>query len=191
MVLKQGLLAAAGAVAVGMSCADAAEAASFGFSFSNENGQVNGIVEGTIELPDGDGVFAATSVVVTSAPAALGYTLPEDFLGGNYPAINLNRFEVSGGAIVSVLFSAINPGQEGLVLLFNTPASLPPYSALNSVGSNDITSGVWDINSNTVQFTSLDTPSVPEPVSLLSLFALAGVAAGTALQKQQAASANA
>ncbi|MGK7947173.1 MAG: PEP-CTERM sorting domain-containing protein, partial [Microcystaceae cyanobacterium] len=58
--------------------AQSAQAATFNFSFSNEDGSVPGTVEGTIELPDGDGTFAASSIFVNSAPAALGYTLPFD-----------------------------------------------------------------------------------------------------------------
>ncbi|MGB5596147.1 MAG: hypothetical protein WBM62_19225 [Crocosphaera sp.] len=64
------------AAATVVGSANVANAATFGFSFSNVDGPVNGTVEGTIELPDGDGTFAATSVFVTSAPAALGYTTP-------------------------------------------------------------------------------------------------------------------
>ncbi|MBC1194917.1 PEP-CTERM sorting domain-containing protein, partial [Microcystis aeruginosa BLCCF158] len=44
------------------------------------DGPVSGTVSGTIELPDAalttDGIYAATALSVTSAPAALGYTLP-------------------------------------------------------------------------------------------------------------------
>ena len=57
-------------VATVLGTADVANAATFTFSFSNEDGIVNGAVSGTIQLPDGD--FSnqpATSIVVNSAPA--------------------------------------------------------------------------------------------------------------------------
>ena len=42
------------------------QAATFTFDFSNVNGAVSGEVSGTIVLPDGNGTFAATSVMIDS-----------------------------------------------------------------------------------------------------------------------------
>ena len=67
---------AASTVITVMGAFDVANAATFNFSFSNEDGAVPGTVEGTIELPDGYGIFAASNLTVTSAPVALGFTLP-------------------------------------------------------------------------------------------------------------------
>ncbi|MFM7713952.1 MAG: PEP-CTERM sorting domain-containing protein, partial [Microcystis sp.] len=61
--------------------AQSASAATFNFSFSNVQGPVSGTVQGTLTLPDGDGTnLAATSLIVNSAPAAPGYTLPFNVL---------------------------------------------------------------------------------------------------------------
>jgi hypothetical protein len=79
---------AASVVVTVMGAFDVANAATLTFSFMNEEGPVAGTVEGEIELPDEDGTFAATAVTITSAPAALGYTLPIDALGGNAPLAN-------------------------------------------------------------------------------------------------------
>ena len=80
--------------------APVASAATFNFSFSNVTGPVNGTVQGTLTLPDGDGTNAATSLIVTSAPAALGYTLPFDVMA-NLTNLLSNSFTVSGGVITA------------------------------------------------------------------------------------------
>ena len=80
--------------------AHVAQAATFNFSFSNVDGPVSGTVQGTIGLPDGNGTFAATLVIVTSAPAALGYTFPYNVLA-DLTSIFANSFTLSGGAIIA------------------------------------------------------------------------------------------
>ncbi len=77
-----------------------AEAATYTFSFSNEDGAVPGDVSGTIVLPNGDGTFAATSVVVDAFPAALNLGTPPIIAG----LFEENSFTVSAGNITSGAF---------------------------------------------------------------------------------------
>ncbi|MEA5508410.1 PEP-CTERM sorting domain-containing protein [Crocosphaera sp. UHCC 0190] len=154
--------------------ANVANAATFGFSFSNVNGAVNGIVEGTIELPDGDGTFAATSVFVTSAPAALGYTTPFDVLA-NFPSVNANSFTVAGGTIDALNSSFLaRSATEALVLNFPGVGTF-----LNVVGTASTLSGVNDSNSSTLTYSA-----VPEPLTILG--AGAAISFGTAFKRKLA-----
>ncbi|MCZ8250449.1 MULTISPECIES: PEP-CTERM sorting domain-containing protein [unclassified Microcystis] len=146
--------------------APVASAATFNFSFSNVTGPVNGTVQGTLTLPDGDGTnLAATSLIVTSAPAALGYTLPFDVLA-NFTFVFGNSFTVSGGVITASSFAAEN-STEALTLNF-LPGSVG--NLFSVAGAGDGFSGVVDVNSTTLTFTP-----VPEPATVLGLLSVAGV----------------
>ncbi len=61
--MKKTLIAAAFGLSLAM---PQAEAALFNFSFHSDGLPAQGL-SGTITLPDGDGAFAATSVIVTSS----------------------------------------------------------------------------------------------------------------------------
>ncbi|MEA5536195.1 PEP-CTERM sorting domain-containing protein [Crocosphaera sp. XPORK-15E] len=163
------------AAATVVGSANVANAATFGFSFSNVNGAVNGIVEGTIELPDGDGTFAATSVFVTSAPAALGYTTPFDVLA-NFPILGANSFTVAGGTIdaLNSSFLAQNP-TEALVLNFPGVGTF-----LNVVGTASVLIGVNDTNNSTLTY-SASAATTPEPSTIV---ALAMLGSGLLLSKR-------
>jgi hypothetical protein len=133
----------------------------FNFSFDNTNGPVNGTVSGTLDLPNGNGTFAATSLKINSAPAALGYTQPVDVFS-YFPNVFNNSFTVSSGTITASSFAADN-GQ--------------PYNSPNFVGfalnyvpgifgtllSNNpgvtATSGVQDMFSTTLTY----SPATPVP----------------------------
>jgi hypothetical protein len=161
---------------------EAASAATFNFSFSNLQGPVSGTVEGLIELPDGDGTFSATSVIVTSAPAALGYTLPFDVFA-NYQNVIANSFTVSGGAITDSSFFAQD---------FSSSAALgisffPEFdfgNILSTFLDNSLFSGVQDANDSTLTFTPVPT-AVPEPAAVLGLLSIAGVGLLSKRQKQE------
>lgn len=156
--------------------AQSASAATFNFSFSNVDGTVSGTVQGTITLPDGDGTFAATSVIVTSAPAALGYTLPYDALA-NLTTPVTNSFTVSGGAITASNFARQN-STDALSL------ALPGLGSLFNVrGSASTTSGVLDSSNSTLTFSS--PAPVPEPATVLGLLSVAGVGLLGKRQKQE------
>ena len=172
-MLKKLSIAAAGATIATLTAVSGASAATFGFSFSNENGTVNGLVEGILELPDGDGTFAATSVVVDSAPAALGYTLPVDILTDLPGALNIidNTFTVVGGSIdASASSFAATNGTEGLALNFSG------LSFLNIVGTANVSTGVTDFDSSTLTYSSVST-TVPEPGTILGLLAVGSLGA--------------
>ena len=146
--------------------AQSASAAIFNFSFSNVNGPVSGTVQGTLTLPNGDGTnLAATSLIVNSAPAALGYTLPFDVLA-NFTFVVDNGFTVSGGVITASSFAAQN-STEALALNF-----IPGFfgSLFSLPGAANAFTGVVDVNSTTLTFTP-----VPEPATVLGLLSVAGV----------------
>lgn len=142
-----------------------ASAATFNFSFSNVNGPVNGTVEGTITLPDGDGTFAATSVIVTSAPAALGYTLPLDAFFGLF----FNSFTVSGGAITASSFLS---GPSGGLFSLSSPFG---GTYLTTSNNSSASSGVLDSSNSTLTSTPAPSAAVPEPATVLGLLSVAGV----------------
>ncbi len=154
------------AAATVMGTAEAAEAMSFfNFTFDNENGSVAGTVEGTIELPDGDGTFAASSVLVTSAPTALGYTLPVELVSSNFSGNtnNTNSFTVLGGEITDLNFAGANI-TEGLFLSWD---GLGGLTFLNTVGAGGFGNGVTDLDGSTLTFTAANTQPVPTPAAVL------------------------
>ena len=152
--------------------APVASAATFNFSFSNVGGPVSGTVQGTLTLPDGDGTnLAATSVIVTSAPAALGYTLPFDVLA-NFSGVG-NSFTVSGGVITASSFAAQNNNADTLALNF-LPGILGSAFSVQGGGGN-ILSGVLDVNSTTLTYSPAAPTTVPEPATVLGLLSVAGV----------------
>lgn len=142
------------------------QAGVFTFVYSNFSGPVSGTVSGTITLPDGDGIFTASSIIVGSAPAALGYTTPINVT--NYSTITNNYFVVSGGQIVkasstfvaSTAVDAFGVGASGygsFLTMKGSPGS--PSAAF---------SGVVDTSSVTLTYASAPA-AVPEPTSLAIL----------------------
>ncbi|AOC54320.1 hypothetical protein amyaer_3617 [Microcystis aeruginosa NIES-2481] len=153
--------------------APVASAATFNFSFGNVEGPVSGTVQGTLTLPDGDGTnLAATSVIVTSAPAALGYTVPFDVLA-NFTGVFGNKFTVSGGVITASSFAAQNINNTDTLALNFDPGSLG--SAFSVQGGANIFTGVVDLNSTTLTYSPAAPTTVPEPATVLGLLSVAGV----------------
>lgn len=174
-----------GAVFLGISTflnfADSAHAITFNFSFSNENGPISGTVEGTIELPDGDGTFAATSVFVTSAPVALlGY----DPTGFDFTSFSVfeNSFTVTGGNIDSAnsSFFGLFDGSTALGLnsLFAGGATF--LDVLN--GGDFGATGLQDADSSTLSYSSPSATPVPEPMTILGSVVALGI--GTAFKRK-------
>jgi hypothetical protein len=123
----------------------------FNFSFNNNVGPVNGTVSGKLDLPDGNGTFAATSITINSAPAALGYTQPVDVLS-YFADVLSNSFTVSNGTITTSSFAVMNETGESFTLNF-MPGN---YGSLLSNVSGS--SGVKDINSTTLTYSPVPTP---------------------------------
>jgi hypothetical protein len=184
-VLKKLSMATAGAAVIALGAAASAQAATFNFSFSNEDGLVNGNVEGTVELADGDGTFAATSVIITSLPTGLGLTAPVNNLASG--AIE-NVFSVVGGQIdlANTSFFGLINGGTALSLsnsIFDGSTFLDALNAAN-LGAT----GVRDLDSSTLTFTSASVASVPEPTSMLGILGL-GAFGVTSLRKRKQATA--
>jgi hypothetical protein len=129
----------------------------FNFSFNNTVGQVDGTVSGTLNLPDGNGTFAATSITINSAPAELVYTQPVDVLS-YFPDVFSNSFTVSNGTITASSFAAEN-NTEGFALNFYPGVY---GTLLSNVGSTNALSGVWDTNSTTLTY----SPATPVPFDI-------------------------
>ncbi len=143
-------------------CAQPADAALYTFSFSNVDGPVSGTVQGQVSLPDGNGKFAATGLIITAAPAALGYTLPVDAIARWTVGFG-NSFTVSDGTITVGSFAATTESRtDGFFMNF-----LPEYygtflSPINA-GAGNFFTGVVDVNGATLSF-GVPTPA-PEPGS--------------------------
>ena len=151
--------------------APVASAATFNFSFSNVTGLVSGTVQGTLTLPDGDGTnLSATSLIVTSAPSALGYTLPFDVLA-NFTVVSDNSFTVSGGVITESSFVAQN--LTAALTLNYFPGNLGSVFTLRRATS--FVSSVIDVNSTTLTYSPAAPTTVPEPATVLGLLSVAGV----------------
>ena len=154
-----------------------ANAATFNFSFSNEDGSIPGTVEGTLELPDGDFVNqAATSVIVTSAPAALGYTIPLD-VSVAFPNVEQNSFTVVGGMIdasASQLFLI----SADFGSAFGLSSNLATFLSVQGSGTQEI--GVWDADNSTLIYTA----STPESSYVISLVGLGVLGVGSKLKKK-------
>ncbi|GBL14080.1 hypothetical protein MTo_01375 [Microcystis aeruginosa NIES-1211] len=152
--------------------APVASAATFNFSFGNVTGPVSGTVQGTLTLPDGDGTnLAATSLIVTSAPSALGYTFPFNVLANFTANVPANSFTVSGGVITASSFAAQNNAD--ILALNYFPGSLG--NTFSVKGGASIFTGVLDVNSTTLTYSPAAPTTVPEPATVLGLLSVAGV----------------
>lgn len=123
----------------------------YDFSFSSVEGAVAGTVAGSITLPDGDGVFAASAVQITSAPGLLGLTTPIDAMQSG---TLFNVFTVVGGQI--------DPLNSSFLAFFATDTSIgllggpSAETYLDRSGIADLgASGVLDVGSATLQFNSV------------------------------------
>mgnify|MGYP006294389453 CR=1 FL=1 len=164
-----------------------AHAATIPFSFSNVNGSVDGEASGVVALPEGDGVFAADSIVVDSAPAALGYTTPFDALD-LFSAMFENSVTVSGGQIVADMFGARRSPSSGGALALDDPGF---GALLNRDFSGDAADGVLDAANATVTFGSGQTapgaaPMAPVPLPAPAALLAAGLAGLRAASRRKA-----
>ncbi|MBE9115614.1 PEP-CTERM sorting domain-containing protein [Lusitaniella coriacea LEGE 07157] len=167
-----------------------AMAISFNFSFDNAlngGGAVTGVIRG---LEEGTG--AATSVEVLSNTTGFG-------LGEYIGSPSSNSWTVMGGELIAFDFISFGirntpPATTDSTLFFNSSELMGASfrAGVNSNISSVITgrSGVTteDIALTFTQFTQLDDEpeSVPEPASVLSLFAIGAVATGSVLKRKEA-----
>ncbi|MGB5595088.1 MAG: hypothetical protein WBM62_13750, partial [Crocosphaera sp.] len=174
------------AVASVLGSANVAHAATFNFSFSNVIGNTPGTVEGTIELPDGDGTFAATSIVVTSAPAALGYTTPFDVLANSLDIL-VNSFNVLGGEIddatsnVAIIFNVGTANGSVFSLGFPGFGSRLGVNGIPVTGGNN---GVVDVNDTTLAYSAVTAETTPEPTSIVTLLGVGVLGVASKLKKK-------
>jgi len=163
------MLMTAASIALANQAANAATL--YSFSFSNVDGAVSGTVAGTITLPDGDGTFAATAISITSAPAALGYTLPIDPVSWGPEFVN--AFTVVGGVIDKALSSFAKEASPGTPSHMSFSLNFPDYGSLLSTVGSGYSSGVQDRANATLSYAA-----VPEPASLgLLVLGAVGIAA--------------
>lgn len=183
-MFKQTMIALTSAVALGAAFAGSAEAVDFRFQFNNvANG--GGVVEGFVRGLEDNGISAATSVEVTSNTAGFGIG---EFVGNP----NRNSWTVTEGILTNFLFTSFgilntSPAvtDSSLVLLGSTTGQV----GVVAVGLTDEPGGfsAESVITTGLTFTRVEeAESVPEPASLLGLFAIGAVAAGGALKKKAA-----
>ena len=156
--------------------ASQAGAALIAFSFSGDGSSpVSGTVSGTIELGGTDGVFPATSVIVTSAPAALGYTYPFDVLANFTTQVPLNSFTINGGIVdvnASQFFAFYADGPDGSSFALNASGGFFNGSGMNIQLSTSPSTGVVDADSSTLVYAPVDVPA-PATLVLMAVGLLA------------------
>jgi hypothetical protein len=159
------LLSAALSAALLCGAVASAEAATYDFSFTDGSAPRTGTVAGLIVLPDGDGTFAASSVIVTDAPGFLGYTLPFDVLA-NFTSVFANSFVVSGGVVdvaASEFAAQANPYADGVLGLSYSSSN---FSLFSMVGGTDEYSGLF-VGSGSLTITPAAAVPLPAAAPLL------------------------
>jgi hypothetical protein len=138
------------------------------FLSRTQQGAIAGDVCGLIELPDGDGTFAATSVTVTSAPAAFTYFTPTfNWVGdgGGAPASSFNSFTVTGGSITDLSFFGLFNDSTALGLSNDEDDGSSSLDLLDAV--NFGATGVRDADSSTLSTSALAPIPLPAGMVLL------------------------
>jgi len=146
------------------------------FSFTNviPAGNTDGTVTGTIDLPLGvtgntpdNGTAAATSVTITSSPAALGDISGEPTNAVTWNLQVANTFTVTGGVLAPIFVAEENsPPLPVLELSFNS----------NNASLYDVTTGAEVFDTSSPTYTFQPATPTPEPASILLL--ASGFAAG-------------
>lgn len=144
-IVKSHALRIAALLAISASAATSASAADFLFSFSNDVGNVSGMVTGEVFGLTDNATSSATSVLIYTWPAALipagnesTYPAPIDATSWSFQ--DGNSFTVVGGVVTSGAFHADNSTAvsvlDRLWLNFG-PCSSGPTCSFLSLGSND------------------------------------------------------
>ena len=154
----------------------AASAGTFDFSFSNVDGLTPGTVSGTVTLPDGDGTFGATDILIDMFPPSLGYGGP--IVLADFSIILENSFTVAGGVVNPLVggFFGIFPGDSSAFALFSDGGPSAPFSAPGDSSFLDLqpadffgADGVGDTNSATVVLSPVTPTPIPLPAPALLL----------------------
>jgi hypothetical protein len=178
-----GLTATVLALGSMLGSASIANAATFNFSFDNQDGAVNGTVSGTITLPDGDGTFPASSIIVTSAPATLGYTLPLDVLNG-VVAVTSNTFNVVGGIINAATSIFASQVTGNAIFGLNAGFGNSYLTDINNQFTFVENTGVLDNGNSTLLYSSNPPASTPEPTSVITLIGVGVLGVASKLKKK-------
>jgi hypothetical protein len=165
------------AMLLGLCGTPAAAQTDYNFTIDLSNGNVTGVLTGTIVLgfvnPGGSGTGVASSLTLTSVPAGFGSLAEGDVVTSWADQIQ-NLFTVSQGEITDYQFFAstdatcnANSLQFGSNVGFGCYSNFP---ALNEFETNEDTYGFNENGSGGIVFTELQ--SIPEP-SGLGIFAIA------------------
>ena len=132
----------------------------FTFSFGNDDGAIDGTVEGIVELSPiiGD-TFTATSLIVTSSPPELGQP-PEIDVFDVAPFVLANLFTVVDGDVTSALFAATGgPDADFQGIAFGVgPVTLGVGATLTSFGDPLSANGVLDLDGSSLEFAAVPLP---------------------------------
>jgi len=166
--MRVSILTCAAALGLAITQSGQGQAATFDFSFSNTLGNVPGTVTGEIFGLADTGTSAATDIVVTSAPAGVGFSsYPVDIFTLPWTT-DANSFTVTAGQIVDADFlSEGGPGSVAPHLVLNVGG------AINSLNNIDGQYGVL----NEDGLAGVTFTLVPEPSTwAMMLLGFAGLA---------------
>jgi hypothetical protein len=141
--------------------ASQAAASSYTFSFANTCTTtgciIGGTVTGEVTLPDGDGTFAATSVLLTSYPDV--FDPDPDVEVMNWLTKGPNEFKILNGEVTWASFRAVNSAISISDILYLNYGS--NYLSLGTNGASKV--------KNKDGMSGLTFHAVPEPASMLLL----------------------
>lgn len=173
--------AAGAALTVGAMNVNPAEAASFNFSYTLQNGSIlSGMLDGDVQA-DGDTVFV-TSVSMPTFNGVAGpdlpfLNIPSYLLGGSgTPTVSIS------GLLMSFLACDSPVCSDGF--LFESSGAvfgLPLYNSGSSYGSS-----FESYDSSKWQLTAKNPVSVPEPASVLGLLGMGALGVASKLKKGKA-----
>ncbi|MGG7565056.1 PEP-CTERM sorting domain-containing protein [Rhodovulum sp. DZ06] len=171
------LRSAAAAAILSVALAGPAAAAVYEFSFSNQHGFEPGTVTGLVTLPDGDGAFRASSVVVTSAPEVIGTWWQGRELAAGAP---FNMFRVTDGLVDYWEFRAYAVEIFGGLALLKGDALSLMYEL-----TTNYYEGVYDDTGEMVTFLRQDAPAADVPLPAAAPLALLGLGALAAATRRR------
>lgn len=164
--MKSLIVLASIATLFALSGIQSASAAVYYFSFDStvvsNMTTINGPVRGSITLPDGDGTFLPTVVLITEHPAGLNGTINAGLTPTTWSTRVGAGFTVSGGQIVAAQWLAEEPGALDSYnqLRFN-------FGGFNLLTFNGDTSGTYVANNSGFSGVTYSSSPIPEPSAAL------------------------